>query len=121
MELLKDWHWAKILRTVGMIGVGVLPALYLIVWWGVPRKVVIGFGAGAWIVGVLIKMAIYLAFVVPVVHKRLSPFWTATIQGLVSACSELGAAVLFFLFVLPEPTVPQLIGFGVGAGAAEAV
>jgi len=35
--------------------------------------------------------------------------------------SELGAALLFFFFVVPDMTLAQVIGFGTAAGAAEAV
>lgn len=45
----------------------------------------------------------------------------AIIQGLLSAVTELGVAAASFAFVWRPPTLPQLIGFGAGAGMAEAV
>jgi hypothetical protein len=43
------------------------------------------------------------------------------VQGLVSSVAELGVAGLFFRFVLPPLTFPELVGFGLAAGAMEAI
>lgn len=40
---------------------------------------------------------------------------------MISAVSELGAAALFFLFVVPELSVRELMAFGAAAGIVEAV
>jgi hypothetical protein len=66
-------------------------------------------------------MPLYHFVVVRVLHARLPNTWLGVSQGFVSAMSELGAAYLFFLFVVPSLTLPQLIGFGTAAGAVEAI
>jgi hypothetical protein len=66
-------------------------------------------------------MPLYHFFVVKVLHKNLSNKWLSVSHGLVSAISELGAAFLFFVFVVPKLTLVQLIGFGTAAGAVEAI
>ena len=45
----------------------------------------------------------------------------SVIHGFLSALAELGVAAAFFVFVWHPSTMPQLIGFGAGAGMAEAV
>ncbi len=45
----------------------------------------------------------------------------SVILGVLSASAELGVAAAFFVFVWHPPTLSQLIGFGAGAGMAEAV
>jgi hypothetical protein len=116
---------AKLLRllpSLASIAVGIVPVFILIYYFGVPRKLIIGWGALSYVVGVTcFKMPLYHFFVVKVLHGKLSNVWLSVSQGLVSAISELGAAMLFFIFVVPELTLLQLIGFGLAAGAVEAV
>ncbi len=112
----------KLLPKLGSIAVGVVPVFILIRYFGVSRKLIIGWGVLAYVVGVLvIKMPLYHYVVVRYLHGKLSNVWLSVAQGLVSACSELGAALLFFIFVVPDLTLIQLIGFGTAAGAVEAV
>jgi len=88
---------------------------------GVSREI-IGYGALSYALGaVVFKGLLYDGLVVPVLHKRLSPAWLATTQGFVSALSELGAAALFFLLVIPRLSLPDLIGFGAAAGIIEVI
>lgn len=68
-----------------------------------------------------IKLPLYHLLVVRVFHKKLSNRSLAFSQGAISAFSELGAALAFFLFVVPELTFAELIGFGVAAGSVEAI
>jgi hypothetical protein len=112
----------KHLPSVVSILAGVLPIVILIQYFDVPRKLILGWGILSWIIGVaILKMPIYHLLVVKVLHERLSNKWLGITQGLVSAFSELGSAFIFFQFVLPVLSLPQLIGFGVAAGAVESI
>jgi hypothetical protein len=112
----------KHLPSVVSILVGVIPVVILILYFDVPRKLILGWGILSWIIGVAcLKMPIYHLFVVKFLHKRLSNKWLGITQGLISAFSELGSAFIFFQFVLPDLSLPQLIGFGVAAGAVESI
>lgn len=112
----------KLLPTVASIAVGLLPVVVLIQYFGVSRKLIIGWGVLAYVAGTTaIKMPLYHLFVVKVLHGRLSHLWLSVVQGLVSSISELTAALLFFVFVVPDLNLTQLLGFGVSAGAVEAI
>ncbi len=111
----------KHLPTAASIAVGVLPLVILILWFGVPRKI-IGKGVLAYAAGAVgIKLPLYHLLVTKFLHKRLSNTSLAFCQGVISACSELGAALGFFLFLLPKLTFAELIGFSVAAGSVEAI
>ena len=111
----------ELIAIVGMLSLGIGVAIYLTQVLGVSRQT-IGYGALSYALGaVVFKGLLYDGLVVPVLHKRLSPAWLATTQGLVSALSELGAAALFFLLVIPRLSLPDLIGFGAAAGIIEAI
>lgn len=113
---------AKRLPMIASVLVGVLPPLILIKWFGVPRKLLVGFGVLAYIIGAtVIKLPLYHLVVVKFLHQRLSNTGLAIAQGVLSAVAELGAALIFFLFVVPKLTFIQLIGFGAAAGAVEAI
>lgn len=110
------------LPTLASIAVGIVPLVILIHWFEVPRKLILGWGILSFLVGVtLLKLPLYHLLVVRVLHPRLSHFWLGVIQGVLSASAELGSAFVFFLYVVPGLTLPQLIGFGAAAGAVEAV
>ncbi|MDP1621887.1 MAG: hypothetical protein Q8M08_06070 [Bacteroidales bacterium] len=112
----------KHLPSIASILAGVIPIVILIVYFDVPRKLIIGYGILSWIIGVgLFKMPVYHLVVVKFLHGRLSNKWLGITQGLVSAFSELGSALIFFHFVLTDLSLPQLIGFGLAAGAVESV
>lgn len=112
----------KTLPTLASLAVGIIPALVLIHFFGVPRKLIIGWGVLSYIVGVTaFKLPLYHLIVVRLLHGRLSNTWLSVSHGFVSAVSELGAALLFFAFVVPDLTLAQVVGFGVAAGAVEAV
>lgn len=102
---------------------GILAISILILYFHVPRKLIIGWGVLSWVLGVaVIKVPIYHLLIVRFLHPRLSNKWLGLINGLVSAMAELGSALIFFYFVLPENlTLPQLIGFGLAAGAVESI
>lgn len=117
-----DPRLKKSLPVLASIAVGIIPVFVLIHYFGVSRKLIIGWGVLSYIVGVTgFKMPLYHLIVVKLLHGRLSNVWLSVSQGFVSAVSELGAALLFFFFVVPDLTLEQLIGFGTAAGAAEAV
>lgn len=101
--------------------VGILSISILILYFDVPRKLIIGWGILSWILGVaVIKVPIYHLLIVRFLHSKLSNKWLGIFNGLVSAIAELGSAFIFFYFVLPENlTLPQIIGFGLAAGAVE--
>lgn len=103
--------------------IGILSISILILYFHVPRKLIIGWGILSWILGVaVIKVPIYHLLIVRLLHPILSNKWLGIINGLVSAIAELGSAFIFFYFVLPENlTLPQLIGFGLAAGAVESI
>ena len=110
------------LPAVASIAVGVVPIVVLIGYFDVPRKLILGWGVLSYIVGVVVmKLPLYQFLVVRVLHPRLTPFWLGCSQGIVSATSELGSALMFFMFVVPDLTLAQLVGFGVAAGSVEAV
>jgi hypothetical protein len=112
----------KYLPTILSIAVGIVPIVMLIVCFDVPRKLILGWGILSYILGVtMIKMPLYHLVVVRVLHSRLSHVWLGCSQGIISAISELGSAFLFFVFVVPDLTFTQLLGFGVAAGSVEAV
>lgn len=102
--------------------VGVVPVILLERWWGVPRKITVGFGVLAWVAGVLlIKVPLHHLIIEPMVRRGSDHARVSILHGALSGCSELGAAALFFIFVLPRLTLPQLLGFGAGAGMVEAI
>ena len=112
----------KLLPTLASIAVGIIPVFILIHYFGVSRKLIIGWGVLSYVLGVTgFKIPIYHFFVVKLLHGKLSNLWLSVSHGLVSAISELGAAFLFFVFVVPKLTLVQLIGFGAAAGAVEAI
>lgn len=111
----------ELVAIVGMLSLGIGVAIYLTQSAGVSREIM-GYGALSFALGAVgFKGVLHAGLVVPVLHKHLAPAWLATAQGFISALSELGAAALFFLFVLPRLSVPELIGFGAAAGIVEAL
>lgn len=120
MNLQLSMLWRH-LPTAASVPVGILPVIILIVWFDVPRKI-IGRGAMAYAVGAVeMKLPVYHLLVARVLHKRLSNRSLAFSQGVPSAFSELGAALGSLLFVVPELTFVELIGFGLAAGSVEAI
>lgn len=104
------------------LAVGILPIWVLESRFGVPRKIIVGYGFLAYIVGVtLIKIPLHHFVVERVLRPRLSNPALAATQGALSGVSELSAAAAFFVYVVPELSYWQLVGFGVGAGAVEAI
>lgn len=108
--------------TAASILIGIVPIWVLETWFGVPRKITVGYGIIAYVIGTTtLKLPLHYFLVERSLRRRLSVSWLAATQGALSAVSELGPAALFFVYVLPPLTWWQLIGFGVGAGAAEAI
>jgi hypothetical protein len=111
----------EFVAIIGMLSLGVGVAIYLTQGLGVSRDI-IGYGALSYALGAVgFKGLLYSGLVVPVLHRYFSPLWLATAHGFISALSELGAAALFFLLVIPEVSLPELIGFGATAGIVEAL
>jgi hypothetical protein len=112
----------RVVTAVASIAVGILPIAVLETSFGVPRKLIVGYGILAWIGGAfLVKTPLHHYLVDRILRRRLSQRALATTQGIVSSLSELGVAAAFFVFVVPHLAFWQVIGFGVGAGAVEAV
>ena len=104
------------------IAIGIIPIIVLETWFGVPRKISVGYGILAFAVGTAaVKVPLYRLLVERVLRPRMATVPLAAVQGVLSAISELGVAALFIVFVGPRLTWWQVVGFGVGAGACEAV
>lgn len=74
-------------------------------------------GAVIWLLSVVLKRV--LAPGLRVLPDRTPDAIVAGLQGLLSAATELGAAAIYFM-MQPAMTWIDIVGFGVGAGAAEA-
>jgi hypothetical protein len=109
------------LTGVASIAVGIAPIVVLERWFGVPRKITVGFGVVAWAAAVAIKALIHHLAIDRAVRRGANHRHVSVIQGLLSGVTELGVAAAFFLFVWQPVNLPQLIGFGAGAGMVEAV
>src|SRR5512132_1913236 len=85
------------------IAIGIIPIFILEAWFGVPRKISVGYGILAFVVGTAaVKLPPYHFLVERVLRQRLSNGPLAAVQGVLSAFSELGVAALFILFVVPR-------------------
>lgn len=107
--------------SAASIAVGIIPIVVLERWFGVPRKVSVGFGVVVWVAAVAAKAVIHHLLVDRAVRRGTDHRTAAVILGVLSASAELGMAAAFLVFVWHPPTLAQLIGFGAGAGMAEAV
>ena len=103
------------------VAVGIIPIIVLERRFGVPRRVSVGFGVVAWAAAVAAKAIIHHVVVDRAVRRGTDHRTAAVILGVLSASAELGVAAAFFVLVWHPPTLSQLIGFGAGAGMAEAV
>jgi hypothetical protein len=104
------------------IAIGIVPLIVLESWFGVPRKISVGYGILAYVIGTAaVKVPVYQLLVERILRPRMSAVSLAAVQGLLSALSELGVAALFLIFVVPRLTWWQVVGFGAGAGACEAI
>jgi hypothetical protein len=95
--------------------------VWLVVVYGVAVKIVVGYAALFFIGSVLLKWAIYRQVMAQYVLPRSSPALGGTLQGVLSATCEMGAAALAFGVVFPGLDLPSVLGFGAGAAAIEAV
>ena len=109
------------LTAAASIAVGVAPIVVLERWFGVPRKVTVGFGVLTWAAAVVAKALIHHLVVDRAVRRGADHRVASVMLGVLSAGAELGVAAAFFVFVWRPPTFSQLIGFGAGAGMVEAV
>ncbi len=78
------------------------------------------YGSGSWGVGCLLKIILYSLIVKKLPHNSDKITVTATINGFISGISELGAALLFFI-LFPIESFLQILAFGIGIGAFEAL
>lgn len=85
---------------------------------GVPLKCFI-YGSGSWGFGCILKLVLYHGVVRKLRHDPSRILGTAALNGLVSGVTELGLALIFFVF-LPVLTFWELVAFGVGVGTIEA-
>jgi hypothetical protein len=86
---------------------------------GVPFDVFL-YGSGSWGIGGILKMIAYHGIVRRMPHEGRSLWRVSLANGLVSGISELGASLLVFSLVAPM-SLPDLVAFGVGIGAIEAI
>jgi hypothetical protein len=108
--------------TTASIAVGIVPIWVLETWFGVPRKISVGYGILAYVIGTAgLKLPLHHFVAERMLRPRLGAPALAVAQGVLSAVSELAPAALFFAYVVPQLTWWQLVGFGVGAGATEAI
>lgn len=110
-------------RVGGVLGLaaGLAPAVWLVGAGIVPAKIVVGYATVFFIGSVLLKMAIYLGVMAHHVLPRSSPLVGGSLQGILSASCELGAAAVAFGLVFSDLGFPAILGFGAGAAALEAV
>lgn len=85
-------------------------------WVGGVAWHIVAAGGGVWFASVCVKR---VALLLPIRSGQLSPAPAAASQGALSAIVELGAAAAYFAF-LPVQSLLDVVGFGVGAGSAEA-
>lgn len=109
------------LTAAASIVVGITPVVVLERWFGVPRKITVGFGVLAWAAAVGAKAIVHQFVVDRSVRTGANHRFVSVMHGLLSAVAELGVAATVFVLLWQPATLPQLIGFGVGAGMAEAV
>jgi hypothetical protein len=114
--------FSRYLPLVASVAIGILPIAVLILYFDVPRKLILGWGVLSYVIGVTaFKLPLYHFLVVKVLHPRLARRPLSAAQGFVSALSELGSAAWFMVVVVPDMTLAQLVGFGVAAAGVEAV
>jgi hypothetical protein len=110
------------LTTAASIAVGIVPIWLLETRFGVPRKISVGYGILAYVIGsTALKLPLHHFLVERVLRSRLSTRVLAATHGAISGISELSVAAMFFVYVVPRLSWWQLVGFGVGAGACEAI
>src|SRR5512141_322664 len=91
------------LTGTASIAVGIVPILILERWFGVPRKVTVGFGVAAWAAAVGAKAIIHHLVVDRAVRRGTDHRVASIFLGLLSAGTELGVAAAFFVFVWHPP------------------
>ena len=77
------------------------------------------YGSGSWGFGCILKMLIYHTVIRKLRHDEASILRVSLLNGLVSGITELGLALLFFVF-LKQLTFGQVVAFGIGIGTIEA-
>jgi hypothetical protein len=104
---------------VFLILLSLIPALWVVVqegatWWSLVV------GAAAWACGVGLKVLV-AALLPSAVSTDIRVRFTATVQGVASACVELGVAALAYLWIATYslPTWSDVLGLAIGAGSAE--
>lgn len=108
--------------TAASLLVGIVPIWVLETWFAVPRKITVGYGVIAYVIGTTaLKLPLHHFVIERILRPRLATSSLAIAHGALSAASELGPAAAFFVYVVPNLTWWQLVGFGVGAGAVEAI
>ncbi len=85
---------------------------------GVPIKCFI-YGSGSWGFGCILKLVLYHGVVRRLPHDPSHILGTSALNGLVSGVTELGLALVFFVF-LPVMSFWEVVAFGVGIGTIEA-
>jgi hypothetical protein len=110
------WAWSCI-SLVALLSLAVIPAAFLARRLAVPWYLIL-FGAVTWGIAVALKKP--LAVQLNKWLKNSSRTYVSASQGLLSAVLELGCAALY-LWRMKGADIYSVLGFGVGAGAAEVV
>jgi hypothetical protein len=110
-------------RIGGVLGLaaGIAPAVWFVAVRGLTVKLVVGYAVLFFAASVLLKTAVYLGIMARYVLPRSTPAVGGSLQGVLSASCELGAAAIAFGVVFPHLTLVEALGFGAGAAAVEAV
>ena len=106
------------IAEAGCIAVGAAAVAYVYFAHDVRLKYFI-LGSGSWGFGVMLKMLLHALVMKRLPRETLATQKSALLNGLISGITELGLAVVFFIF-LRDLTLWQLIAFGTGIGAIEA-
>lgn len=101
-----------------LIGAAV-PAMCVQLGWANWRW--LGYGATAWAIAVLIKMAGSFNLQVLLLRLGVPPLGRAAASGFWSAVCELGASAAILLTTHPYPGLTEALSLGVGAGCIEAL
>lgn len=103
---------------IGVLLVAIMPAI-LVTSFGASWKM-IGIGAAAWATAVAVKFPTskLLKHVIFKKHTQKKGA-LATLQGLLSAMTELGVAAVCYAIFFRQPSLSNLIAFGIGASSIE--
>jgi len=113
-DIPRSW---SIVSLAALLLLAVAPPWLCIALGGASWRLVAA-GALIWLASVLVKRLVVVAM--RPLFRGLPSMAVAAMQGVISAVTELAPAAAF-LATLPSATLPDLLGFGAGAGSTEVV